>query len=490
MRNLPLAITEKQVEKFFRPHLAKFSINTFHCKAFKGKASITCSAAITIADARKARDFLQAHGQAGHGKEHFDKVKQKLFYMRKPVYCTEGTQPPDRFLISSLQRDEIEKLHAKSRSSKPSTTSLRRRFGIKTLYCGQWDYVKEQLVFMSHYEDQRTGVMMFGRQSIIIILHPARSTEPAQRVEISYFDIESFTIGSSSNPTATFALCAPPKLYEELQAEDSLVEKMRSLSVGNKPMGFKRKRIMALRKGHELIVSSCLGYQVMMEKSSDISLLQALKRAQEIPENRILNTYNIPKHDFSTQWSRLNTALSRQDPPTVSFEVKFQLQRLAQNGILPPAKVVELLNSVNHNFRNINDTTLVAAIQKLYFVIPYAGPQTEASEFSIRTLSTLLAEHVKSAALEASYSHLAETYEHIALVHKATVTPVGIILSGPEPEVINRVIRKFVHFAILDSVNYLLICGKQVPEVFQLFSSSLVFRRELGINSISTRYLQ
>lgn len=492
VRNLPPSITEKQVEKFFRPELAKISVTTFSCRTFKGKGSAPSSAVITIPDAGKARKFLEIYGQAGHGWEHFTKVKEKLYCMRKPIYCSQSNQTPDRFLLRALEKDEIEKLTAKSRPSKSDSSKLKRNFGIQTLYCGQWDYVREQLVFMTHFQEQRAGAMMFGRQCLTIILHPAHRAERAQRVEIPYYDVQSFTIGNSSNPTATFALRAPPRLFEDLrsQAEDDLVENTRNLSFERKPRGFKRMRIMALRKSHEIVVSSCLCYQAMLEDPSDVTRLQALKRAEEIPESSVWNTTNTLKYDFPAQLTLLNTALSRSHLQTVSFEVKFQLQRLAQNGYLPPARVVELLKRVNRNFSNVDEATLIASIRKLSLAIPYAGPGTEASELSVTALSDLLAQYQKSAAMEASYSHLAEKYEHIALIHKATVTPVGIILSGPEPEIINRVIRKQVYLTVPDRANELLTCYKKIPGLLQLLSPSLLFGRELGINSVSSRKLE
>lgn len=446
VRNLPQAITEKQVEKFFRPHFAKFSIETFSCRVFKGKGSTTTSsAAITILDVRKATSFLNVHGQRGEGRDLFGRVQPKLFHMGKPIYCSQSTQPPDRYILRALEKDEKEKLNAVSRQSKPKSRTLKRKFDITTLYCGQWDYVKERLVFVTQFQEHSKGTMMFGRQSVVIILHPTHSAEKARRVEMPFFDIESFTIGNSSNPTATFALGAPPKLFEDIERDDSLVERMRELDLGRKPVGFKRMRIMALRRSHEVIVSSCLCYRIMLKDPSDIVSLQYLRRAQEIPESRVWDTKNILKEDFLAQLTLLNNALSRVNPQKVSFDVKFQLQRLAQNGVIPPDRVTELLGYVSRNFSKVDDAILVASIRKLYLAIPYAGPGTEASEFSEKTLSNRLTEFQQSAALEDSNSHLAEKYEHIALIHKATVTPVGIILSGPEPETINRVIRKQVY---------------------------------------------
>lgn len=492
MRNLPPAITEKQVKKFFRPLLAKLGVDTFHCRAFKTKGAVRSSAVITIPDAHKANKFLEIYGQAGQGNALFGKVKNKLNFMGMPIYCSESNQTPDRHLLRALEKDEIEKLKAESRPAKPKTTNLKRNFGITSLHCGQWDYIEEELVFMTHFEDQRIGKMMFGRQSVIIILHPTHPNEPTQRVEMPYCDIQSFTLGNSHNPTATFALRVPPKLLENLksQAEESLEKSMAELGVRERPGGFKRMRIMALRKGHEIIVSSCMCYRVILKEPSHFSLLQALKRAREIPESSVWNTIDIPRKDFSAQLTLLNTALSRSYSQAVSFDVKFQLQRLAQNGYLPPAKVVELLKSVNRNFSSVDDAALVASVQKLSRAIPYAGPETEASELSVKSLSDLLTRYQKSAAMEDSYSHLAEKYEHIALIHKATVTPVGIVLSGPEPEVINRVIRKQVYLTLPDRVSDLLTCCKKISGIFQLLPSSLIFGRELRINSVSPRKLQ
>lgn len=441
VRNLPQAITEKQVEKFFRPYLAKFSISTFSCRAFRGKGS----AAITIRDVNKAKNFLNIYGQDGQAREHFGRVKSKLYMMGKPIYCSESNQPPDRYILRALEKDEMEKLSVVSRQSKPKSRTLKRKFDITTLYCGQWDYVKERLVFVTQFQEHSKGTMMFGRKSVVIILHPTHGAEKARRVEMPFFDIESFTIGNSSNPTATFTLGAPPKLFEDIERDDSLVESMRELGLGRKPVGFKRMRIMALRKSHEVIVSSCLCYRIMLKDRSDVVSLQSLRRAQEIPESRVWDTENILAEDFLAQLTLLNTALSRVNPQKVSFDVKFQLQRLAQNGVIPPDRVTELLSYVSRNFSKVDDSILVASIRKLYLAIPYAGPGTEASEFSEKTLSNLLIEFQQSAALEDANSHLAEKYEHIALIHKATVTPVGIILSGPEPETTNRVIRKQVY---------------------------------------------
>ena len=447
VRNLPDSITEKQVETFFRPVLTNLSINSFHCRKLKNRSFAT----ITIVDIYKAQKFLQLHGQMAPGREHFEQVKQKLYHMKRPISCSKSTGTPDKFLLQSLEREESEKLTVKARKAKPSSSrvqDLQRKFDIVSLHCGHWDYLQGRLVFMTHFQEQRAGTMIFRKQAVTIDLHPINDIQPGHRVEVPYATIESFTIGNRAIPAVTYSLSAPPKLLEHLAfstVESMLTENMRILGFQKQQPTFKRKRITALRKGHEVVVSSCLCYRVMLQQPHDIPFLQALKRATEIPESISWDTTHILKFDFPAQLSRLNTVLGGSQYDNVAFEVKFQFQRLAQMGYLPPAIIVDLFRTVYRTPSKIDHATMIAAIRKLSNHIPFAGPETEASDLSVKTLSNLLTQYQELAARELLYSNLAEKYEHIALIHKVSVTPVGLMLSGPEPEVINRVLRKLVY---------------------------------------------
>lgn len=446
VKNLPESTTEKQVRNLFRPYLAKLSIDSYHCNKLKKGGFAT----LTIGDAGKAAKFLMLHGQDGPGWEHFSKVKTKIFHMRKPIYCSKSYQIPDPFLIQSLLREETKNLakgYQKTSSVSGQAGGLQRKFGIISLACGQWDYSGKTLFFQTHFQDDRTGIMIFGNRFLIIDLKPAHHSQPGHRLEIPYNQFESFTIGPTSNAAVTFSLHAPPKLLESLElpnGENSLVAGLRNLSVRTRQPTFKWKRITALNKGHEVVASSCLCYRVTLQHPNEISWLKMLKRIPEIPESIPWNTHNIKAFSLSAQLTRLNQALGGKEHEKVPFGVKFQFQKLAQNGYLPPNTVADLFQKIYRNRTKVDETTMIASIRKLANEMPFAGPKTESLELSVQTLTEFLSQYQQSAAREDYYLNLAEKYDHIALIHKATVTPAGLFLSGPEPEIINRVIRKFV----------------------------------------------
>lgn len=448
VKNLPDQITEKQVESFFRPHLAQLSIKTFGCRKTKGRGTAT----ITIEDLCKAETFLKLHGQTKSGIEGFRSVQQKLYHQRRSVWCFQSTHVPDKFLLQSLkQEDEKKALIDEARkvnSGKARGPNGQRKFDVVSLACGQWDYVdKGSLAFMSHFHEQRRGRLVFGKRLAMIDIEPPMDRHPGHRIEIPYHDVEMFTVGGMKNPTITFSLHVAPKLYEDiLPSGEDLIVALGNLGIQKSRPTFKRKRVSAISRAHEIVVSSCLCYRFMLQKNTDVKLIQGLKNVSHIPESISWDSLNIIKPNFNQQLTLLNTALG-QLYDNVSFELKFQFQRLAQNGILPPARVVELFKRVVDKGEDVDNMTLIPAVQKLAKQIPFAGPHTRSEELSVDALTALLAQNKEDIKSEALYSAgLVEKHEHIALIHKAMVTPAGIYLSGPEPEVKNRVLRRYSAF--------------------------------------------
>lgn len=452
MKNLPDEITEKQVAKFFRPHLQRVAITTFDCRKIKHRGMAT----ITVEDVGKGERFLKLHGQTVPGRAGFDTVKHKLIHMRRSINCSKSNQVPDHFLLQSLRQQENDKNVAakvqKSKSDGGRRPNPPRKFEIKSLACGQWDYVNGQLSFMSHFQEQRKGEIIFLKQVVMIELDPPAPTLPSHRLEILYLNIESFATADAGALTITFSLREAPKLYEELPSpvdENGLIAGMRGLGLQRQQQQApKRERVSAINKAHEIVVSSCLCYRITLQNHSDAQFLQPLKRFSGMPQIIPWNSSSIIKLNFPQQLTLLNTALASHLFDHLSFEVKFQFQKLAQNGVLPPARVVELLKRTARSVNGVDDNTLVAAVRKLSNQIPFAGPHTDSSELHVDTLYTLLEQNQELIERESLYSAgLAEKYEHIALIHKATVTPVGIYLGGPEPETKNRVLRKYSAFS-------------------------------------------
>lgn len=458
VRNFPDQTTEKQVNNFFRKVLEKLGIHIYYCEKLKGRGC----ARLTILDVGKARQFLKTHGQTEPGLRGFAKVPQKLEHMGRPINCSLSNNAPDPLLLQSLKKEQSDR-DAVSHSQKPKIVSRkaniptnaeenRRAFNISQLKCGQWTYEGNDLAFTTYYQERRRGRVLFGTRALLIKLASLPPDTPSHQVEIPYNSVESFTVGPKSSASMTFLLREAPKFFESLITTtanngNNLEDLLQNLGFQSQKQGFKRKRIVALSKSHEAVVSSCMCYRVLLD-SADVARVTALKRFPEIPISISWNTSDIMSIPFAAEMTRLNTALTGATYGSLPFELKFQMQKLAQNGVLGPSKVVELLGVVARHFdKNKDAATVVQSVRNLYDQIPFPGPGTEASDLSLATLSERLVQNQESILREHSYSTgLADRYDHITSVHKATVTPTGIYLYGPDDEVKNRVLRKYSAF--------------------------------------------
>ncbi|KAG7004497.1 hypothetical protein G7Y79_00025g057830 [Physcia stellaris] len=302
------------------------------------------------------------------------------------------------------------------------------------------------------------GQLQLGGQvsRIKVKLYHLGIEAPEQQLIIRYDSVESMATGDieRNNPSISFSLAEAPRIYEKTSpsTEDGmLAQDLLALSLQRPGSRIpynpvKRKRTSALNGAHGRVVASCLCYRVTLSDNRDMRAVRALNRVQEIPQSVAYNTTVEfdPTHSFPVQMTKLNNALTGGKYAQLSFGTKFQLQRLAQNGYLPPSRVVDLMEAVSQLSTQSSWPVVAKAIQRLSEQIPYAGPATDASELSLQTLSDQLVENVASIVKEQSYSKgLSEQPEHIAQIYKAVVTPTGIYLYGPEPEMKNRVLRKY-----------------------------------------------
>lgn len=453
VRNLHDQVTEKQVDNFFRNVLEKLGVKTYVCHKLKGRGMAT----ITILDVNKARQFLMMHGQTEPGAKGFHAVPIKLVHMGRSINCSVSNKSPDEFLLRSLKKEESDR-YAASQSKQPRIVPgredenhrpgnrNRRAFDISSLQCGQWDYVGSDLAFVTYSQERKKGRIIFGPRSLLIKLWPQDPTMPLQQVEFSYNSVDSMTMGSKTNPSITFSLREAPKLFESLGA-NVLEVALQKMAIRKGSQVFTRKRITALSKEHETVVSSCLCYRIMLSNTTDIAGVRALRHFPEIPDSVSWDTSAILRTPFSAQMTALHSALSGSRYGHLTFDLKFQMQRLAQNGYLSPAKVVELLAVVSRHAKERDVRVVTQSVRSLSGRIPFAGPTTEASELGLESLAQILVENQESIIRGETYlPNLADQYDHIAAVHKVMVTPTGVYLDGPEPEVKNRVLRKYSNF--------------------------------------------
>ncbi|KAL8810430.1 MAG: hypothetical protein Q9200_002580 [Gallowayella weberi] len=373
--------------------------------------------------------------------------------MGKPVNCTLSNTAPDEYILRSLEKEAAEKALANSRQKpKPSRTSTKQTQRIFISYsvaCGSMDYVGSDLAFTEQYQEPKAGRLNFGRKFVLIEFPPPSPALPTKQIEIPSYGIESLTIGTSTNPYLTFSLAHAPKFFEKRpQSETSLMNNFRQLGLQTgqtKQNDPERRRTTAIDLGHQAVVASCFCYRFQISPT-DIRAILALRRLRGYPDVVSWDISKTTKNSFQAQKTQLDTALATRFRK-YTFELKFQLQKLAQNGYLPPYKVLQLMQMMKRTFLNADYPMLAAAVRKLCYQIPFAGAGTEASELSIPALEDLLRHNYDTALREKKYAQdITQKYEHIAAIHKATVTPAGIYLYGPEPEVKNQVLRTYSAF--------------------------------------------
>jgi hypothetical protein len=441
IRNIPIQCTNNQLNDFLKVPLNRISVHSFHCQKMKGKGC----AILTIADKSLAEVFLQLHGSLPNARPR-QRSSGSLLFQGRVLICVKSVNEPDALLLKhmALEANKLKVSQATPgrRQIGHSNDATLRMFATQGVQCGRWDYDTGALAFVSHFQDMRAGTIIFRRKAVIIILK-VDSTEVA-RLEIPLDSIDHFVLGTYANPTLTLSLKFAPKVFRRNDAE--LLRAFGSLSLTTSA---KKKRepplirISSLGLDHDEAVATCLVYQtVLCDRFSLEGVYHLMQREEYMPPSI---KWPTPTHrsgePISAARRHLDKAIA--DFNRYPWPMGFQIQKLATDGYLHPAKVTALLPKIDESLAAYGPIAAAEALRYLSLKIPVAGPEAEAKSFNVRELGKALLEAAASFCIPGSMYDIAKRHEHIALVHKATVTPAGTYLEGPEPEVKNRVLRRY-----------------------------------------------
>lgn len=451
IRNIPPSSTKDQLTELFRPILLEFSVVSFECNKIKGKGC----AILTFRDGAKALLFLEKYGLPSNPLPQ-SRPKATLVLFRKPITITPSTNTPSEFLLRTLELEEKKFLQKQKQTATNSRSKKKRHtniFHFRSMSCGSWTYEKSRLNFNPHSGDLRIGSIIFGKSSLVILLYPSPQTCWTCRLDISYFSIIHILTGGPSNPTVSITLSSPPKIYEldtasDLSGPESLVQGMNNLSLNSsRPRQQNtRTRLWGIDSNHAAVVSLCLVYSVVLaEPAAAAAVHHLLTGSSSMPQTVYFPTpTKISHRSFIDDFHLLKIRLSDYTQlKSLHFGLRFQIQRLVQNVYLPPAKVLSLLPEIEQLVQTYGPLKITVAVRRLASQVPWPGPEVEARDFDIKELARLIRESAARFSSEGSIYDLAQRYEHLALVHKVTVTPCSLLLGGPEPEVTNRVLRKY-----------------------------------------------
>jgi RNA dependent RNA polymerase len=439
IRNVPVQSNNKQLREILLPHLKDFEIDIFHVNKFRNKSL----ALVTVPDSVKAGEFLAEYANR-YSRTSNTNIPKCSFY-GQILQFSKSREPPEDIILRSLQKDTNDRARVNNRGQSGSAPArLELQYPYVSLFCGVWDTNNSKLSFVSHFDDRRSGRLMFGKQALALLVETATGNLKRYRVDFSYSSIQSITLGDNRSPSLTFTISEPPRIYG-LAGEDLALHIILSrllLDSRNPPT---RKRLSSLGDAHNEVVGSCFVYRILLEDPVSLRRVKRLlNQGEKFPPSMLCATpvksVTIP---FYYEMTRLSQILSS-TTPSLDFGVKFQLQRLAQNGYLSPGRVSELIPEVSRIVNRAGSEICVEAVRKLLKQIPFAGPDADLKAFDLDTLIELLQDNEEKFTASGSYRFdLTQQHDHIALIHKATVTPTGIILEGPEPETKNRVLRKY-----------------------------------------------
>ncbi|KAJ9647017.1 hypothetical protein H2199_002003 [Coniosporium tulheliwenetii] len=453
IRNVAVPATDKQLGDVLRYPLEQLSIFAYECRKMKNKGC----AVLTIANEALAASFMAIYGYRDNPNPQDEEVQRTktIVFLRRPLIFTRSTSKPEETLLRALeleQRIKAEKqkenLVAKLTHAQPR---LQQKFVLSQLVCGVWDYHHRALAYVPYFQDRRSGTIIFGKTSLVIILEASNGVNWRCRIDIPYYSIDSIITGSYANPAISFTLSMAPRMYRldpDPSSMPDLSGIMAALSMNiprpspSQNQKQKRTRITSIDLPHEHIVGSCFVYQVVLSNFAEIAnVYQLLDRNRGLPSSmRYDFVWLHPRQDFATDIRQLNEALQYAKWP---FPLKFQVQRLAVNGFLHPTKVLRLLPAITRISKLSGVHAATWAVQQVADALPMPGPDAAPEEFNVNDLIVKLEVTAASWRDEGSVYDLTNRHQHIVLVHKVFITPAGTYLEGPETEVTNRVLRNY-----------------------------------------------
>lgn len=395
VRNVPVNCSQKQLKKFFRSPLAEFGIQDFHTEKIRGKPLAT----LTVIDVNAALRFLALYGVPADAPRHV-RAKKDLVWDGKTITCSKSRTDPDDFSVKALAHEANQRaLQAQASAGGGNANSQNRkttRFAIHGLACGVWDYLGSQLVFVQHFHDPRQGAISFGVNQAVVILGGTGTTQC--RIDLNFYDCENIVLGSYEDPSISFTLKCPPKFYEVGgDDEDVLAAALMSMTLGvasMKPKKTDKTRVVGINEKHtEQITGTCFVYRIRLSDFKTMSPVRSLlQRAKKMPSTIPAETSTtLPTEKLGHSFVRLDHQLTdARRYGNLPFSLRYQLYRLARNGVLPPLKVQQLLPTVSRIFREHDADTALSAVRRFYRRVPFAGPETVASELSVSTLEDLL----------------------------------------------------------------------------------------------------
>ena len=285
---------------------------------------------------------------------------------------------------------------------------------------------------MTEYSLPRTGKVLIGHRSIVVVLNSVIDQSKWQfRIDFEWDCIDMIYTQQGRLPSLMITTKYAPRMYRN--TEHDLPNMM--TSPRNNKFARKKSRIPCLDALHSSIIGSCFTWEFIFEPRQSLRPVQNL--VEHIPDGptsmRISVATICALTPFADALRALNLHMAKKQLP---FIINFQAMRLALGGHLPPELVGGLLDYMSKLLRMGKSALHCAEVlRKLDRDLPWHGPQTPAEDLGPKTVMTVLQELMDGDMMDNSAFRAVERSDTLAMVHRMRVTPTGLYLEGPDPEV-------------------------------------------------------
>lgn len=431
---------ERNLEAFFDDVLGKLKFKDWICQKLGSKPF----AKLVFLRPEDGQRFLRLHGlvKSLFGCNELSPGATYLLLKGKPLLCTQSDRL-DQMALRSLEMSRQARLDQRTTVAIPSKADPKRintTLKCTSISCGVWGWKDSSIYFAPQFSLKAQADVTFKAKKMVLEM------STSHRLEIQYQTIESVTWQDFPDQGMTFTLRESPLFSKFPNSSEpaSLEALFQSFDIDIKESSPRRERVEGFNEEHKKVSGSCLVYQVSLVKRHD--LVEQMKNINQIrgcPSTiRRQIPVGFPAEPYNVGFDRMVRSLSS-STTTLPFSIRFQVQKLAQNVYLLPNRVVAIIPEFWGICSRSGERVCLKVIRKFFRQIPYAGPDVEASYFDPTSLVQVLREIESEIKCGGLFPGEPVASQHVAVIHKATVTPTGTYLYGPEGECNNRVLRKY-----------------------------------------------
>ncbi|KAF9785643.1 hypothetical protein IL306_005015 [Fusarium sp. DS 682] len=457
-RNVPQDLSEESFKRELIPFMKALNITDFFCE----KPNRRPQAWVKFLNPGDGHAFLERHGKIRRNgnpqKENMNprypfktnsrqKDTPRLHILKTAVFVEQSTRALDKHVIAHLkhERDKKQQKAAAATAAKDKEKDRQapvKAFSIYAISCGGNTFrgPDKVLTFVEHNSLNLRNDVIGKFMPQWLTVH----SEGRNRIDFHNDTIQDL-IASRNDASITLVLTDPPKMYTPHKSDNPIQQ---------------WKRVPGLVDWglNQEYSESCLVYRIFFTSLADMNeVLRSVKHRDILA----ITYHDLPSVLWTCMEPESNHCLGRQQfaekakrlltSGSVHFALLFQVQALVWDNYINPASGIDLLELLDKVIADAKVKEVAAAVttdamKNLFQKIPYPCPGTDPRELDVLELMvSIMDEEIQARAENPQRDRIygAKIPDHQIYIFKAMVTPTRVLLTGPDPESKNRVLRKY-----------------------------------------------